>query len=174
MNKSTEKYINYILRYAATCDGKAYYNPCMYSLGFNNHTVPSEQLNDSLRKFGSICYDDSESNKAWTYFEINEKGRNYIEASRPKGLSGGMIRFASLILTIIQLIPLGAGWTAYALSNLGVIWEPLFILFLIWWPVYIVFKYIWVACDCLKNMMSGRYYSRKDSSEQWERHFPKF
>ena len=57
MDKKLERAITYILRYAIAEGGRAYYNPCMYNLGFADNIPPSDEFNRELCKFGQVHYE---------------------------------------------------------------------------------------------------------------------
>ena len=52
-----DRAIRYVLRYAIEHNGKAYFNPCMYYLGFADNIQPPKSFDDELNKYGEIHYD---------------------------------------------------------------------------------------------------------------------
>ena len=188
MDKRMENAITYILRYAIAKGGKAYYNPCMYHLGFADNIPPSEEFNRELCKFGKVHYDgyiDEVCNysyyDSWTYFEINEFGRKYI-AEKDKTLNGpfGILKLfrysASIILSLIQFVCVIEGWISYFLNRiLKAISSILFIVAILsfaWWPLDMLCGAIWSGCDYLKHKIWNKSFLWEASVKRWVNHIP--
>ena len=177
MNKKIENTIRYILCYAVDCGGKAYYQPCKDRLGDSDGRLSSASVNDGLRKYGSLHFEPDEAaasqhHAAWTYFEINDTGRNYLSSLEPKGLSRVLRQSASGLLSLIQLIPLTVGWLAYLLSWLAGLTALLTVLFVIGVPLDWISRQLWMGCDYLKHQLAGYCFVRTASAQRWEQHFP--
>lgn len=104
-----DRAIRYVLRYAIEHNGKAYFNPCMYYLGFADNIQPPKSFDDELNKYGEIHYDthydlyDDECYTTWSYFQIDDRGIKYIKEIEPSGI-GKLIRIIlCFILSVIQL-----------------------------------------------------------------------
>lgn len=188
MDKRIENAITYILRYAIAKGGKAYYNPCMYHLGFADNIPPSEEFNRELCKYGKVHYDryieydfDYSLYDSWTYFEIDERGREYIE-EKDKIINGSfgilkLLRYsASFVLSLLQLICVIEGWISYFLNFIlkGISSILFFVAFisLIWWPLDMLCGLIWSSCDYLKHLIWNKGFTWEASVRRWINHFP--
>ncbi|MBQ4520081.1 MAG: hypothetical protein II999_05680 [Bacteroidaceae bacterium] len=189
MDKKLERAITYILRYAIAEGGRAYYNPCMYNLGFADNIPPSDEFNRELCKFGRVHYeryfdyemDEFYYDDAWDYFEINENGRNFIvqkerKMNGPLGLFKILRYISSAIFTIIQFVCVIEGWISYFLNlilkSISSILFFLSIISFVWWPLDMLCAFIWMGCDYIKHKIWDKGFKWEASSKRWINHFP--
>ena len=153
-----QKAIDYILRCAIKEGGHAGYNPYMYDLGFADNIGPSEEFNNELKKYGTI-YGIKSYDTVWSFFEINEKGRQYIalkeQAYKKTVSSFKWLRYiATFLLSIIQLPFVIEGWISYLLNSIlkavASCCIVMGLISLIWWPIDMISMLIWSSCDYLK------------------------
>ena len=176
-----DRAIRYVLRYAIEHGGKAYYNPCMYHLGFADNIPPSEAFNRELRKYGGLHYgeyaEEYDYDDAWDYFQIDERGGKYMEKVEPSGL-GKIIRgLFTMCLSILQIPFVLEGWISYILNCvikfLAKIFFPIAFVSFIWWPLDMLCSFSWMLCDWLKHVIWDKGFTWEASSRRWLSRFPK-
>lgn len=177
-----DRAIRYVLRYAIEHNGKAYFNPCMYYLGFADNIQPPTSFDDELNKYGEIHYDthydlyDDECYTTWSYFQIDDRGIKYIKEIEPSGI-GKLIRIIlCFILSVIQLPFIVEGWISfflnYILKVVSSIFFPFAILSFVWLPIDFICGVSWSCCDYLKYKIWNRGFSWNASVQRWTSHFP--
>lgn len=184
--KNIESAVRYVLRYALEHNGIASYNPCMYYLGFADNIPPSEAFNNELRKYGSLKYSgyidideycNNHSLGTWSCFQIDERGRKYMEETEPSQLSKIVRTILSICLTVIQLSFVMEGWISYFLNGiikfLSAIFSPIAFISFIWWPLDMLCGICWICCDWLKHKIWNKRFRFEASSQRWLNHFPK-
>lgn len=180
--KSLDRAIRYVLRYAIEHNGKAYYNPCMYYLGFADNIPPSENFNNELRKYGSLHYSgyvdgyEYYDYDAWDYFQIDERGEKYIKDLEPAGLGKIVRMLLTVSLSILQIPFVLEGWISYFLNSiikfLSAIFFPIALVSFVWWPLDMLCGFCWMLCDWLKHIIWDRGFKWGASSKRWVNHFP--
>lgn len=180
--RNINRQIRYVLRCAMEHNGKAYFNPYMYKLGFTDNIPIPRAFNQELCKYGELHYDGYVEDWVyyeydnWDYFEIDERGLNYMKQFEISGLGKILRTIASILLSIIQYVCILEWWISYFLNCilklLSTIFFPIALLSFVWCPLDVLSSYCWILIDMLKHMMWDRLFSMEESSKRWFERMP--